>query len=247
MRMIVIFFAVYFAVIECTLCEENGIHEKIQAEKIPDGYVFIDASVAEYFHPYRNAAVRWPTVSQIAESRTGINEKAAKEAVDSTMEWLKRILRTEWVPERSSLDFFPMRAYIQKKYDAVYCRYKIKNYAFQIISTHGSIIVIIKEINKKQPPDNLDLDNARAYVSEAFDMFMQKSDKIKNASMTKIVKVKNGIKGDPDNRSLQNRWWELFDWWTDGNTIMLLTTKLDERPYVPAGGQAWFSELPAKD
>jgi len=246
MKKIIMLLAVFFFVIECTFCEEKGNQEKILAEKIPDDYVFINAAIAEHFHPFKKAAVCWPTAKQIAESRAAVNEKAAKEAIDLTMKWIKLMLRPEWVPEQSSIDFFPMKAYIQKN-DAIYCRYKIKNYAFQIISTYWSMIIIIKDISQNQPLGNIEIENTKTHVSVVFDMFMQKSDKIKNASMAKVIKAANGVNGTPDMKSSLPAWWNLVSWWTDGNTVMLGACKADGGPSFPGGQEVWFSDLPTKD
>lgn len=237
---------VIFVAIGCAFCEEKAIQEKIVAEKIPDDYVFIDIATTMHFHPFKKAAVCWPSVKEIAESKIAVNKDAAQKAISETMEWLKRILSPEWVPEQSSIDFFPMKAYIQKC-DAIYCRYKIKNYAFQIISTSWSMIVIVKDISRNQLSESIEINNAQAHVSTVLDMFVQKSDKIKTASMTKVIKTANGVKGTPDMKSSLPAWWNLVSWWTDGNTVMLGTCKADGGPSFPGGQEVWFSNLPSQD
>ena len=236
-RKIAILTAVIFLTIGCVYSEE-----KVVADKIPDDYVFIDAAIAEHFHPFKRSLVCWPDTRQIADSRTKINKDAAEEAIDSTMEWLSKMLRTEWVPEQSTIDFYPMSTYIQKKCDAVYFRYRIKNYGFQVVSTYWSMNVIIKDLGSSHLPDNLEVDMAKQYVSTTLDKFMQKSDQIKKTSMAKVTKTSNGVKGTFDTRL--DCWYNLMGWWTDGNTVMLSTTKVDEGPYIPGGKDVWFSDAP---
>ncbi len=220
----------------------HAVEKKIVTKRLTKDYIFISNKKLKRFPVFWQDIVLWPTDKQISENKDMIDEKSVKQPIKSSIRWVKNILRQEWVPEYSNINIYPLKAYANGA-DAIYFRYQINNYAIQIVQTSWCIFIIVKDRNKKASLGNTNITEASKYVSEILDLFFQKSDKIKDISMTKVNKLGAGFCGKPAIKSASSSyWWGLMSWWTDGQTVLFGTGKQDGGAWVPSITKEWFAK-----
>jgi hypothetical protein len=228
---------------------QNASNVGAKAEKVPDGYSCNIGTAADDLHPFIKSHILWPSEERISKHKKDLNDSNVQKAIASTYDWLKKVLRLEWVPENlSTIDVLALKADVTgnedtdgQGYDVIRLRYKVENYLVEVASTVSMLTLVIQKDRDKNPPVGLNEESAKIFVSVMIDQFFQNSDKIKSISFKSIEKGKAGYKGRPDTKpETFNVWWGLVYWWTDGHTVTFSMRKADGGPLMRTPKKDWF-------
>jgi len=231
----------FICMFSCFLAVATNIKagNTIKTERLPDNYQIMFASEPTNFPSGFVECVAWPDANRIKRGRIENNNPAVSNAIANTVKWLQTILKPQWVPDESSLDVFAFKADTEG-IDAIRFRYKIDGVIIQIRSTASTISVIITD--DKQNLKQFSEEEAKLYVTEKIERFLNNSEKIKNISLNKITRDKACVRGYADVKPESlNYWWGLMSWWTDGNSVLFSTGKADGGPLAPTLKKHWFS------
>ena len=217
--------------------------------KVPDDYLCIMGTAANDLSPFIRSHIMWPNKERISRSKKDLNNNNVQKAVVSTFDWVKKVLRPEWVPDNiAAIDVLALKAEVVgsedvegQGHDVVRFRYKVQNFVVEVASTVPMLTLVVQKDNGEDPPVGLNEETAKRFVGNTIDQFLQESDKIKNISFKNIEKGKVGYKGKSETKpETCNIWWGNVYWWTDGRTVMFSILKADNRPLVPMPKKDWF-------
>lgn len=215
---------------------------KPEIQKVPDEYRCVPSSVGEVLHPFTSAHVMWPDAQEIGRRRADSSEKPVREAVDSTVTWLKRILREEWIPDISSLDILALKSDVQG-HDAVRFRYRVEGVVIEVASTVSRMTIVIQPGDNEIRRSSLQEVGAKHYVSSVVDEFLQKADEVKRGAFRKVKKTKSGFTGSVIVTEDTGIYWcDFVAWWTDGRTVVFSIDKADGGAWIPTPRKHWFSK-----
>lgn len=224
------------------LLAADSLKKAKKVKKLSHDYVLLNKSVVEDLHSFKKSAVVWPTQAAINAKKADRSSKGVQQALQSTLQWLQTVLRSEFVPDESDVELIPLKSDVQG-HDVVRLRYKTASYAVQIMSTSSGITVVIKDDDRKVHGKPIDVEQAKIYIRDCIDKFFNEADRIKSISLTNVQKKRNGIAGLPDVKpETCGYWWGLMSWWTDGQTVLFSTGKADGRAEEPNLKKEWFSE-----
>lgn len=222
-----------------TANESGG--KQIKVQKIPNDYAVLAESVVGDLHAFKKASFAWPAESTINAQSVDHSRKAVQDACKSTLHWLSAVLHSDFVPQESELQLFPLKSQVQA-HDVVRLRYKTDDYMMQVMSTSSGITVIIKDVSEEAPGKPIDIGQAKTYVRQCIDRFLNEADHVKSVSMKNVHMTKHGVEGLPEvEPETCNYWWGLVSWWTDGNTVLFSTGKADGSAVEPTLKKDWLS------
>lgn len=220
----------------------GGLREQ-KTEKIPETYQFVPESVL-ISDPgsFRKAALIWPDKKNIREKECLSSNKKVSTAIESSLIWLEKVVKPEWIPRQSQLKIFALKTDVLGS-DAIRFRYQMGNYLFQVTNTYSVIAIAIKEKNSSKDIRKITVNEAKAFISSSFVKFFNHADTLGNFLFYRVSELKNGtVKAVPAN-SAGNAWCQLNTWWTDGKTILLIAVKTEAgRSSLGLEKKIWFSE-----
>jgi len=210
---------------------------KPKTEKVVHYYKMAEEDAMSDLLPGYVQMMTWPSESHLFEARVDPSSPQVKNALDSTKEWVSRVLRPEWLPNYEKIEIFPLRHGFDG-WDVIRFRYRVGEYVFQIASLSYSIWISVARYDRELKDAPLNLDNGMQYFMKTAPVFFQHSDQFGKRYSFKPVQKKKSVLCI--NRE-SGRWWETINWWTDGNAVMILCDKDD--PSLKNGSEEspdWF-------
>lgn len=240
---------VFFGLLTNVVCGQNASNVVTRTEKVPDDYRCIVGTAADDLQPFIRSHIMWPDKERISRHKKDVNDKRVQEAVTSSFKWIRKVLRSEWVPENlAAIDVLALKAEVVgsedtegQGHDVVRFRYKVQNFVVEVASTVSRLTLVIQKDNSENPPVGLNEEIAKRFVGSAIDQFLQEAHRVKNVSLKNITKGKTGYQGNPERKpGTFNIWWGGVYWWTDGRTVMFSLRKADGGPLVLVREKNWF-------
>lgn len=220
-------------------------------EKVSDLFILIENKEMEGLHPYWKGILTWPSPNEIKSRQVnkgavlpkeGVDEKLVTKAIDSTMEWLGRVLKPEWVPEKSEIDILALTSDIEGS-DSVRLQYRMGDYTVQVASIHPTIWIAVKN-NKKETPSHFSIEQAKKHAQEIMGLFVQVDEKMMQKQFTNLQPLGKGFFSFQSNKPENWNWRGMMSWWTDGNVFLIYTNKSFGNGRMPGDLPKWFSETP---
>jgi hypothetical protein len=161
-------------------------------------------------------------------------------AMDEAQEWIRQILKAEWIPPDLAKRLVPLRSEAAPM-SMVICRYKVDGNAIQIIQTRWGIGVVVK------PKMTGSLDKAGEFGNHVFLEFLNQGKELAELSQKREqspsehlalfgvdpVKIKA-----PD---ILENWWGTTTWYTDGQAVAALFRKRAAgEQHTPTSKDPWF-------
>jgi len=220
--------------------EKKPMKEKIK--ELPSEFRFFSTEVSSKLPYFVRESALWTDKKNIIDKKVEISRYEVKQSLRSTIHWLKKIIKEQWIPEDIEQRLLPLRESLEGN-DAIWTRYQVGGYSIQMVVDFGRVRVFISFVDTVSPEDKKAM---KKFVAKTVDKFLKKSDAVKKKLPE--IQVTQGIasgipkKGGP--RRAPNLWWEQVRWWSDGKTIAFWIPKTDERTAIeqPTRRKHWFSK-----
>jgi hypothetical protein len=217
----------------------------VKMEKIYGEKTLVKESASGDIPSYCKNDILWPPEHDIMARKIDLNDDNVKYPIRSTMDWIKRILRPEWIPGESQADIYALRAGKQGvdmiPYDALRMRYRAGDYVIQIASNSREISLVVGPYYSNNPSNRkLEIEDAKLLVNKMIFKFFNNADLILKTCNWSVKNRLSAVEGTPTKWAYD--WWEDVRWWTDGDTVFFTMQKYDhERPTLPSLKADWFS------
>ena len=217
--------------------EHDGTKDAIHALRLfPTG-------IGSRLPSFVSEGASWPDEKAIEEKRAGTHLPKVRRSIESTIDWLRRIIDPERLPQDIEQRLLPLGGSLGGD-DAIWTRYQVDGYLMQIVVDFGIIRLFISPFENKNTVSSKDREGMRSLVLRVVDGFFRDSDSVKRKLPG--VQLDRGVAfGIPEGEieRAPNLWWEQVRWWSDGKTIAFWIPKTDERTAIeqPTRVKHWFS------
>ncbi len=188
------------------------------------------------FFPLSNRPMDLPDDSFISSNIVSSSEAKVNAAIKDTVGWLRRMVKSEWLPSDIEERFIALRC-SWKGADALWARYQADNYAIQILSDSGYVGIDIRDVSRREKVDIYNRLAVKKFIEDAVDMFLERADLIKE----NLPDIEQYIYDKELNRvrisrraPYSGRWWEEVRWVSDGYAIRFILIKWEYRNHRPA-------------
>lgn len=213
-------------------------------ENVPTSYVVLNVAAMEDLHLAKKTILSWPSEAEIASSNVDTESVAYNSAATSTMAWLKESLREEWFPfEISKRPFIPLKyQYSESKLDVLRMRYKINGCVVQILATSQTVAIVLRPPQNETSSSSQAMENPELFIRNISSTYFKDTKPSSDLPMINIQKTKTGVQGQfGDSKKDLFRWDRAF-WWTNGNTVILYTSRYADKSYWREPPKDWFPE-----
>ena len=235
---------------------DRSIKPFMIAEEIPSEMQFFKPESLEKFSDIgkRVGYFSWPSdqerVARLRESDESLSVAEQKNVLPNWMttkkvtvteakrmaeKWIRTSLKENWVPADIHSRLIALDSDVNG-YDTIRVRYEIGGYYIQIVQANHAIAVTIKASSEKMPPS----------ASQIADLFLNKSEMVKEISMAQAEAFPGGFHGKPAKtrpREFSNQWWGWVEWWMDNEAIGFYAPKFYGGAGIPFGRpRDWFDK-----
>jgi len=218
----------------------DNVKKATLIQDIPKTFQMVKHENVMDLAPFTRAALIWPTEEIIKEQF--VRDESSKDEIESTLQWLKTVLRAEYIPLKDSLTVIPLKSHIEQC-DVIRFRYQVNNCVFQITSTSSSFMIAIKDMNSKQAIKRQTKEDVVVFVESNIQKYLNDSSEIKKHLSSEAKKTKGGYRCFAEmGRNPLNSWHGLINWWSDGNVILYKMGKADGGALAPTLIKDWYQK-----
>lgn len=212
----------------------------VQTRPVAQDYRCISTNAAEDIPAFTRSHIMWPDSGRITRNQVAVTNNQVSEAVQSTILWVKKVVRPEFVPEKPTA--LALKGDVDG-HDVIRFRYAIDDSIVEVASTAPRLTFVIQR-KDRAASDDLKEGDAKTFVSSIIDQFLNDADRVKATAFLRVSKTKHGYYGAPTVRpETCNYWWGPVVWWTDGKVVVLSLQKADGGPLEPTPKDNWFSSI----